>query len=232
MKGGKSPHRFGPPREFEMLHAGLIRRAGPLALAGILVFLLGGCTYVLKETFTRGLQDRTGDEQLEDARIDVVFTEKINKINADLIYDVFIDVWKGRVMLTGVVDDPGLIPALSRLAGEDVHARAVYNEIQVVPRREKGVLENTLSPFQKLKDMFIELDVKTKLFSDENVKSVNYHLRSVLNRVYVIGRSGSAGERRLVIRHIRETQGVKSVKEFIETAPPARANQAAGLTRN
>jgi hypothetical protein len=54
----------------------------------------------------------------------------------------------------------------------------------------------------------------------------------VLNRVYVIGRSESAAERRLVIRHIRETQGVKSMKEFIETAPPARANQAAGLTRN
>ena len=215
-----------------MFLCGFFRRAGPLALAGILVFLLGGCTYVLKETFTRGLQDRTGDEQLEDAGIDVVFSEKINKINADPIYDVFIDVWKGRVMLTGVVDDLGLIPTLSRLAGEDVHARVVYNENQVVPRREKGVLENTLSPLQKLKDLFIELNVKTKLFSDENVKSVNYHLRSVLNRVYVIGRSESAAERRLVIRHIRETQGVKSMKEFIETAPPARANQAAGLTRN
>ena len=215
-----------------MFLCGFFRRAGPLALAGILVFLLGGCTYVLKETFTRGLQDRTGDEQLEDAGIDVVFSEKINKINADSIYDVFIDVWKGRVMLTGVVDDPELIPTLSRLAGEDVHARAVYNENQVVPLREKRVLENTLSPLQKLKDLFIELNVKTKLFSDENVKSVNYHLRSVLNRVYVIGRSESAAERRLVIRHIRETQGVKSMKEFIETAPPARANQAAGLTRN
>ncbi len=215
------------------MHFGeLIRRVGLLTLTGILVFLLGGCTFVIKETFTRGLQDRTGAEQLDDARIDVVFTEKINRINTDLIYDVFIDVWKGRVMLTGVVDDPRMISTLSRLAGEDVQTRAVYNEIQVVPRKEKGDLENTLSPLQKLSDLFLELNVKTRLFSDEKVKSINYHLRSVLNRVYVIGRSESAEERRRVLRLIRETQGVKSLKEFIEIAPPARINSTAGLTRN
>ena len=189
----------------------------------VMAFTLGGCAYVVKEMFTRGMQDRTGEEQFEDARIDVLFLQKIKKINGDLIYDVNVDVWRGRVMLTGVVDDPKLLDTLTRLTGEDGQVKAVYNEIQLVLHREKGELENTISPFQGAEDFLIALDIKTKLFSDDSIKSVNYHIRSVLNRVFIIGVAKSNEEVRRVLQLIRNASGVKSVKDFIDVVPQSAA---------
>ena len=49
--------------------------------------------------------------------------------------------------------------------------------------------------------------------------SVNYFWRSVQNDVYVIGRSGSQMERDKVLATVRETEGVKGVKHFIQIKP-------------
>ena len=205
-----------------MAQGKLVRRAGVLALAGMLVFASGGCTFVVKEVFSRGLQDRTGDEQIDDASIITGLTEKIEKINPDLLFDLNVDVWQGRVMLTGVMDDPLLWERLVRMLKEDRLAKKIYNEILIVPNRIKGNLETVLQPSRRLKDFLVEMDVKIKLFSDDDVKSVNYHLRSVRNRIYVIGASRSEKERRRVLRLIREASGVKEVKAFISIAPAGK----------
>ncbi len=200
----------------------LVRRAGVLMLAGMLAFVPGGCTFLVKEAFTRGMQDRTGNEQIDDAGIFTRLTKKIEKIHPDLLFDLNIDVWRGRVMLTGMMDDPALRKKLVRMLKEDRLAKKVYNEILVVPYREKGALETVLQPSERLKDFLVEMDVKIKLFSDDDIKSVNYHLRSVRNRIYIIGFSRSDKERRRVLRVIRETSGVKVVKEFISIAPSGK----------
>lgn len=210
------------PRKARMLRGQLVRRAGVLALAGMLVFVPGGCAFVVKEAFSRGMQDRTGDEQIDDASIFTGLTKKIEKINPDLLFDLNVDVWKGRVMLTGVMDDPVLWEKLVRMLKEDRLAKKIYNEILIVPNRIKGNLETVLQPSQRLKDYLAELDAKIKLFSDDDVKSVNYHVRSVRNRIYVIGFSRSDRERQRVLRLIREASGVKEVKEFISIAPAGK----------
>ena len=71
----------------------------------MLAFIFGGCTYLVKEVFSRGLQDRTEDEQIDDASIFTRLTKKIEKTHPDLLFDLKIDVWRGRVMLTGLMDD-------------------------------------------------------------------------------------------------------------------------------
>ncbi|MBT3351516.1 MAG: BON domain-containing protein [Nitrospinaceae bacterium] len=200
----------------------LVRRAGVLVLAGMLALAPGGCAFVVKEVFSRGLQDRTGEEQIYDAGIFSRFTRKIEKINPDLLFDLNVDVWRGRVMLTGLMDDPVLWERLVRVIKEDGQARRIYNEILIVPNKEKGNLETVLPPSQQLKDYLVEMDVKVRLFSDDDVKSVNYHLRSVRNRIYIIGYSRSAIERRRVLRLIREVNGVNEVKDFISIAPAGK----------
>ncbi len=49
--------------------------------------------------------------------------------------------------------------------------------------------------------------------------SVNFRWRSVGYRVFTIGRARSVWERDTVLRVIRETKGVKSVKHFIQVKP-------------
>jgi len=72
----------------------------------MLAFILGGCTYLVKEVFSRGLQDRTGDKQIDDVSIFTSLTKKIKETHLDLLFDLNIEVWRGRVMLTGLMDDP------------------------------------------------------------------------------------------------------------------------------
>ena len=49
--------------------------------------------------------------------------------------------------------------------------------------------------------------------------SVNSRWRSVRFRVFTIGRARSEWERGTVLRVIRETEGVKSFKHFIQVKP-------------
>jgi osmotically-inducible protein OsmY len=205
-----------------MARGRLFRRTCALVLAGMLALAPGGCTFFVKEVFSRGMQDRTGDEQFADFDIFMQFSEKLKKINPDHLFDINVDVWRGRVMLTGVMDDPLLWEKLVRMIKEDRMAREVYNEILIVPNREKGNFETVRRPSSGLKDYLVEQEIKVKFFSDDNVKSVNYHLRSVRNRFFVIGFSRSEKEHRRVLRLIRETSSVKKVKTFIDIAPAGK----------
>jgi hypothetical protein len=72
----------------------------------MLAFIFGGCTYLVKEVFSRGLQDRTGDKQIDDVSIFTSLTKKIKETHLDFLFDLNIEVWRGRVMLTGLMDDP------------------------------------------------------------------------------------------------------------------------------
>jgi hypothetical protein len=60
------------------------------------------------------------------------------------------------------------------------------------------------------------LSIKAGLLTESGVTSVNYMWRSVMNQVYIIGRSAHSIVKGKVLKVIRETQGVKSIKDFIQ----------------
>lgn len=72
---------------------------------------------------------------------------------------------------------------------------------------------------QSVNDFWIETKIKLQLLTADRVTSVNYRARSVLNRIFVIGRAGSVAERNKVLEIIRQTEGVKSVRHYIEIKP-------------
>ncbi len=141
--------------------------------------------------------------------------------------DISVDVWEQRVMITGTLDDSNVRSEIEALAREDTRIKVLYNEIQIVTKaekearreqKEKGDDEKS-GTGQAVNDFWIETKIKGQLLTNGNVSSVNYFYRSVQNKVYVIGEAGNSLEKDLVLKIIRETEGVKSVTEYIEVTP-------------
>ena len=108
-----------------------MRKILPAVFAAALAFVLSGCVLIVKEVASRIIELRTAQEQVVDAQIDVRLSGELEKINDSLLHDVNIDVWRKRILLTGVVDSPGLRDTVARLARQDERISAIYNEIQV-----------------------------------------------------------------------------------------------------
>lgn len=204
-----------------------ISRAIPaILLAGILMFL-SGCASVVTSAAQKAWENRSTEDQVTDAKIHSGILDRVKNKDKGLLLDISVDVWEQRVMITGTLDDSNVRSEIEALAREDTRIKVLHNEIQIVTKaekearreqKEKGDDEKS-SAGQAVNDFWIETKIKGQLLTNGNVSSVNYFYRSVQNKVYVIGEAGNSLEKDLVLKIIRETEGVKSVTEYIEVTP-------------
>ncbi len=192
----------------------------------------GGCAPTIGTVLTAAAQkaweDRSTGDQVTDAKITTGILERLADKDKDLLLDVSVDVWEQRVMLTGTLDDAKARDDVAKLARADDRIKAFHNEIQVVStaqrdqRRQQAERKDSGEKGgvgQTVNDVWIETKIKAKLLTASGVTSVNYFWRSVRNAVYVIGRARSSGELDKVLAIIRDTDGVKGVKHFIQIKP-------------
>lgn len=191
-----------------------MRKISSALFAVALAFGLSGCVLIVKEAATRLMEARTAQEQIIDAEIDIRLSNELEEISGFLLHDVNVDVWQGRVLLTGVVGSAGLREAVARLARKDTRVRAIYNEIEVDPIHSG---EGGGPP--RFGDVLVELAVQLRLLAAEGVRTANFHWRSVRKRIYVIGVARSAQEKKTVLRAVLGANGVASYQEFIEISP-------------
>lgn len=197
------------------------------ALAAILATT--GCVDpITSEVAKAAWEDRLAEDQIVDAKIKFGIVGRLTDRDKSLILDISTDVWEQRVMLTGVLDSPEERIAVLKLAREDKRIKVLHNEIQIVTPVEKEQrrkqAENKDSEEksgfgQAISDFWIETKIKAKLLTASGVTSVNYRWRSVLNKLYIIGRAGSADELEKVLDIVRQTEGTKSVTHFIQIKP-------------
>jgi len=166
-------------------------------------------------------EDRTSEQQITDNKIYLAIVDRWRKADKSLLLDVAADVWEGRVLLTGTVDSADKKAAVAALAAQDGRIVKVYNEVEVasaaevITRREAQEEAKENSAGQTLTDFWVEQKISARLIGTKDIKSVNYRWRSVKNKVYVIGRAATAGEKARVLDAIRTTSGVERVKEYI-----------------
>ncbi len=190
--------------------------------------LLQGCTTIMIETGKKAFEDRTTEDQVTDTKIGSGILSSLSDKDKGLLLDVNTDVWEQRVMLTGTLDDPAVREEVVQMAKADLRVKQVYDEIQIVTpeekeRRRKAAEEegkkDTEGAGQSVDDFWIATKIEAQLVAEEGVTSVNYRWRSVRNQVYLIGRAGSQEELNKVLEVIRQTEGVLSVKQFVEIKP-------------
>jgi hyperosmotically inducible periplasmic protein len=197
---------------------------GYFVTAGIIMALFfSGCASVVTSAAQKAWENRSTEDQVTDAKIHTGIRDRLKNKDKGLLLDVNVDIWEQRALITGTLDDSGLLSQVEALAKQDSRIKILHNHIQVVTKEEKEARrkqkENSdnekSGAGQAVNDFWIETKIKAQLLTQSNVGSVNYFYRSVLNKVYVIGKAANSVEKTLVLSIIRETEGVQSVQEYI-----------------
>lgn len=186
-----------------------------------MLFVVGGCLTIAEKAW----EDRSTDDQVTDTKIAAGILDRWRDKDSGLLLDVSADVWEQRLMLTGTLDDPKVRDEVVALARQDKRIKTVYNEIIIVTPEEKEKRRKDKEAAEKsgdkdgdddTNDFWLETKIKVNLVKTGGITSVNYRWRSVQNVIYVMGRARHAIERDKVLKVIRETEGTKSIKEFIQ----------------
>jgi osmotically-inducible protein OsmY len=132
-----------------------------------------------------------------------------NFLDENLLLEVSTDVYKGRVMLTGLVKNDAARKRAEELARQVGAVRELFNEIQIA---DQGSIKAAAQ------GLVIEAKLKAKLLTAEGVRSINYRWRAINGVVYLLGTSGSPDELTRVVTIVQGTEGVRAVVTHVTSA--------------
>lgn len=157
---------------------------------------------------------------VDDARIQIAINELWFQYDVDTFRKLDLTINQGRVLITGVVQDPEARVEAVRLAWQPEGVKQVINEIQIA--ESEGILGFA-------KDTWITTRIRTALTFDRNVNSINYSIDTVRGTVYLMGFAQSREELNRVIETSRTISGVNGVVSYVKfvgenNAPGAQPN--------
>ena len=172
--------------------------------------LLGGCFGAAVGTGAWVATAASDKRGLKNATIDLAIRTRINNLwldySEELITKANITIFKGRVLLTGIVSTEKLRMNAVRLAWQAKGTKEVINEIQV---------SNVNSITDYARDGWISAQLKTTLALDKQVAAINYSIEVVRGSVYLLGIAVTPTELERVKNHARQIKYVRRVVSYV-----------------
>jgi len=186
-----------------------------IAAAGILaVTHLGGCVgMVIGGTASAGVaayQERGIKGAAADITIATRVRAKILDADDTLFRDVGVDVYEGRVLLTGRVPNQDKRAEAVRISWSVVDVKDVINEIRV--------RENPLSDL--VNDSWITTQLTSKITFDKDILAINYSIETVGAVIYLIGIAQDKAELERVLNHARSIDYVRHIVNHVRIKDP------------
>lgn len=144
-----------------------------------------------------------------DVRIKALISDKWFKYNIETFAKLNLTVDQGRVLITGVVQNPEDRVEAVRLAWQVEGVTQVINEIRVAD--SEGVQGY-------VRDTWITTRLRTALTFDRAVQSINYSIETVQGTVYLMGIAQNRAEIDHVIETARTIPHVKQVISYVKMA--------------
>ncbi len=154
----------------------------------------------------RGIAGVTDDAVLR-IRLNGLFSGKDER----LWRKVGLQVYMGRVLLTGAVETEDMRSEAVRLAWSAEGVKEVINEMQIAQ-------SGGATGFAR--DTWITTQLTSALLFDKDVSSINYSVRSVGGTVYLIGLAQDRAELNRVMNHARGMSYVKKVVNYVQIKRP------------
>ena len=189
-------------------------------LFGLLIMIaampaLIGCTGALVGAgATAGVaafEERTIGSVADDTKIAAQIRLAIMDRGPDYALKIGIEVFEGRVLLTGLVSTENMRAEAVRKSWGISGVKDVLNEIQI----SSGSLIGTA------RDAWISAQLTTRIAMDEKVYSINYVIETVGGVVYLLGIAQNQKELNRVIAHSRSLKYVKKVISHVRLKSPA-----------
>ena len=154
----------------------------------------------------RGLAG-VADDRASRLRINALLSDKDER----LWRKVGMQVYMGRVLLTGTVETEAMRADAVRLAWSAKGVKEVINELQLAD-------PGGVSGFAR--DTWISTQLKFALLFDKQVSSINYSIETVRGTVYLIGLAQGRVELDRVMNHARGLSYVKKVVNYVQIKRP------------
>ena len=171
---------------------------------------LGGCAGVVvgagAATGIAASQERGLPGAARDLKIEAQIADQWFRHDHTFPTKLGIEVHERRVLLTGVVEDPGVRADAVRLAWQVEGIKEIINEIKVAERGD-------VVDFAR--DSWITTQLKSKLTLDKRVEAINYAIETVNGTIYLIGVAQSQEELDRVIAHARTIEYVRRIASHV-----------------
>jgi osmotically-inducible protein OsmY len=186
----------------------------PLASAGLLLAIclsgaaLSGCAVAVGAGALVGVtaaEERGVRGNANDLAIEVKIKDKYAEERLKLLTAIGVEVYEGRVLLTGATTDTALSDKAIALAWQVEGVQAVINEIQHV---DTGVADFA-------HDAWISTQLRSGIAFDKDILSINYSIETVNRVVYLIGIAQSQAELDKVIAHANNIEYVTKVVNHV-----------------
>lgn len=144
-----------------------------------------------------------------DVKIKAMIMDKWFKYDLETFTKLNLTVDQGRVLVTGVVQNPDDRVEAIRLAWKVPGVKQVINEIRVA--------EGEGLPGY-MRDQWITARLRTALTFDRNVQSINYSIDTVGGTVYLMGVAQNRSELNRAIEVARSVSHVREVISYVKLA--------------
>ncbi len=179
--------------------------ASSLLLTGCMGAAVGaGAALGVSAAKEGGLQTSIKDEAIRIKISDLWF-----KRSTDIFGKLNLTVNQGRVLVTGVVQNPEDRVEAIRLAWQPKGVKQVINEIRI---------GNSSSFGSYAQDTWIAGQLRTRLTFEKYVQSINYSIEVVQGTVYLMGVAQDQQELDRTIGIARRIKGVKEVISYVKLA--------------
>lgn len=170
------------------------------------LFLLTSCAPVIigagALVGTLATREKGVSGTLSDSQMSTLIKTKIYSFSPDLHAQVGVNVQDAEVLLTGTVQDTQWQIEAERLAWEVKGVKQVDNHIQGPEDSESA---------STIKDSWITTQIKTNLLFKDEVRSLNYSIKTVNGIVYIMGMAQTQAELDYVTKKASTIDGVKKV---------------------
>ncbi|MEM7618252.1 MAG: BON domain-containing protein, partial [Pseudomonadota bacterium] len=193
----------------------MIRNNILITVLGFAFLSLSGCTTLGVATGAAAVTGVAAAQEggLKRAVSDATIKLKINEAwfskDVDMFTKLKTKVNQGRVLITGVVQNPEHRVEAVRIAWQVDGVKQVINEIRVAD--SKGI-----TGF--VKDKYISSRLRTELTFNRDVQSINYSIDTVQGIIYLMGVAQNQAELNRVIETARTIGGVKQVVSYVKLA--------------
>ena len=152
-----------------------------------------------------GFDPRTVGMQIDDTIMQKNLVARLTLTEKRYFLTIQVEVLDGRIFLTGKVEDPEEKIKITKLSWETKGVRSVKNAITI-----KGQ-----SNFKATaKDVLITAQLRTAIIINKNIKSRNYTLETINQKIYIFGISMDEDEKKEIID---EANKIYDVNEVIPT---------------
>ena len=148
------------------------------------------------------LDPRTLGTQIDDSIMQKNLQARLALTEKKYLIKLSVKVLDGRIFLGGKVDEPEEKLIITKMAWETKGARSVKNNIKI---------KQKFSFINAAKDILITSQLRTALIFNKNVKSANFNIDTINQKIYVFGIAHNENEKKEIIQEAKQIVDVKEV---------------------